>query len=335
MLTRNAMFHDPNYPAIVSLDANQRALIRETNDKIANGTIGFEEMPCLCGAEDFDLIALYDRYRIAQPTVICRRCGLIQSRPRMAPATLTWFYGSDFYRTVYCGDRDFNQNDDQFQSAAARADVWRAAIEAKLGDRVRSVAEIGCGGGWNLYGYHLAGRRVVGCDPSQEATALGRRMGMDIRTGWMDVLKGERVDLLILSHVVEHFSDPVAEVRRAVELVNPRWTYIEVPNAEEFCLVMLQNAHLYYFTPPTLRHFMGMGGLKPIVPIPRGTHFGYLFEVGAAPDEVDLAGEYDRICGIIQRFERRESVKELLRRLGMFQKTRAVMQWLRRHRKAA
>ncbi len=99
-LTHHQIFHDPAYPSSVALTEIQKKLIDETNRRIDGGDLVYEDIPCLCGSENFDLVSTYDRYRVKQPVVLCRDCGLLQCRPRMAAATLDWFYKSDFYRQL-------------------------------------------------------------------------------------------------------------------------------------------------------------------------------------------------------------------------------------------
>jgi len=324
-VTAHPLFHAPDYPASQPLDSRQMLAIHDLNARLANGSLTSETVPCLCGGADFDLVASFDRYRVAQDTVLCRHCGLMLSRPRMSPATLSWFYGSDAYRRIYGGGNLLPHTGEKFLANAANARLYTLLGQHLDMTEIGSVAEIGCGAGWKLWEFHQAGKRVLGCDYSPELTAAGREAGLDIRQGTAgQAFTDEKADLVILSHVVEHFSDPAAEVIAISDRLSAQFLYIEVPNVDFFCSDFLQSAHLYYFSPATLIHYMAKAGLAAVTVIPRGCHFGVIFKRGEAPPAPDLSAEYRRVVGIVRRYERRETVKTWLRRAGIF----PVAQWV-------
>lgn len=331
-ITHLPLFHDPAYPSCENLDLDRIETVKEINQRISAGTLEME-VPgqCLCGAATFDLVATYDRYRLWQPTVICRECGLVQGRPRMGSTALQWFYGSDQYRRLYNGGDTFtdilNAPPEEYRKRAQRRAYIRTEIESLVGP-IKRVAEIGCGAGWNLFGFHEAGAHVIGCDYSPGMTALGRRVGMDLREGPMETLYGEETDLLILSHVLEHLQNPVEEMKMAISNLNPKYVYLEIPDVDSFCLGLLQSAHLYYFSRQTLEFFMSLSGLELIKFYDQGCHFGALFKrAEAAKDKWPLVThEYQRVKALIKRFEQREMVKNVIAKLGLL----GIAQSLRR-----
>jgi SAM-dependent methyltransferase len=100
---------------------------------------------------------------------------------------------------------------------------------------------------------------VTGYDFDQDYLDAGRARGLDLRTGDIDtaVEGGERYDLVILSHVVEHFVDPVCDLRRISDLLEPDGIlYVEVPTlftVDGQLLRYWQAAHTYSFVPATVR----------------------------------------------------------------------------------
>ena len=72
-----------NEEAVINLNKSQLDVREKLNEKIRTNNILFEDVPCLCGSNDSDLICSIDRYGLDQKTVICRDCGLIRSNPRM------------------------------------------------------------------------------------------------------------------------------------------------------------------------------------------------------------------------------------------------------------
>jgi SAM-dependent methyltransferase len=164
-------------------------------------------------------------------------------------------------------------------------------------------------------------------------TEAGRKLGLDLRQGGVETLAGETFDVIVLSHVVEHFRDPVAEVGRAAALLNPGGAlYIEVPDIGglAFCLGALQLPHLYYFTPATLSHYLAPLGLKPVATgAIAGVSFHSVFVRDPNPPQVSLAGEYRRMQRTIRRFERREALKGRLRGLGLLSIARSLVRLAR------
>lgn len=317
-LTSAALLYACDYPSTENLELEQKRLIEQFNHDLASGTLTTEAVPCLCGSSDFVLAASYDRYRLRQDTVVCRTCGLVQSNPRLTAEEYRKFYESDLYRRLY-SPALMSMDRALFDKAVARDGYRFAFVMGHLDlDTVRTVLEVGCGGGWNLWPYHQAGKTVLGLDHSPALTAYGAGLGMDLRQGSIEDIPGQGYDLIVLSHVVEHFMDPVATVRDIVAKAAPGGhLYIEVPNADHFELGGLQNAHTYWFSPQTLFHYMAKAGLRPLASSPFGCHFGALFVVDPGAKPAPLPEEYDRIAARIKRYERRQSLKHVLKRLGI------------------
>lgn len=317
ILTRFHAFHSPCPQD--GLDDDQAVAVMEIGEAIAQKRLSFTAVQCLCGCDDGHLVASYDRYGLWQPTVYCPHCGLLRSNPRMDDKSLEWFYSSDIYRRLYGGSVLFPPTMEKFQQAVPtgqrRFDVISNALAGKS---VKRVAEIGCGAGWNLYPFHQTGAVVVGCDYSPELTAFGRGLGMDIRQGAADQLKQERFDLIILSHVLEHMPDPLAELERLLFQLEPDGTlYIEVPNARAFCLNTLQSAHIWYFAPEHLRDLLARLQMGAEGPIPMGPHFAMLFRRDLPVARPDLGREAVEMRRLIVSYDRRQRIKAILGYLGV------------------
>lgn len=332
-LTRHPLFHDPAYPSSERLDDEQKALAAEFNRGAADGSIVFHKLDtCLCGGRNFDQVSTYDRYRIWQPVVLCRSCGLMFCQPRMADRTISWFYGSDVYRRLYNSKQVLPHTREMFL-ARAKGSTRRLEAIRKVTDydRVTTVGEIGCAAGWNLWAFHQDGKRVVGTDYSPELTEAGRNMGMDIRTGPIEQLNGERFDVLLFPHVLEHMPDPLGALKAAAQLLaEDGLLYVEVPDARDVCLGMFQSAHLWYFTPKRLQHLAAQAGLAPVAQDSYGgVHFSITFRRQDNSPLPDLSGEYAMMRNIIAKFERHESIKSVLRRMGLFGLARLARNLLR------
>ena len=138
------------------------------------------------------------------------------------------------------------------------------------------VAEIGAGTGQVLREFGRAAEaaghdvNLIGCEYARSFVAAGRELGTDLRQGGIEALAGETPpDVFIMSHVVEHFADPAAELQQCGEVSRRPGTlvYVEVPGLVvgtlhakteyEFELSQyLTLAHTYHFTLSTLVHAM-------------------------------------------------------------------------------
>lgn len=330
-LTRNRLFHDPDYPSMEDLSATQKAMIADLNDRIATGRIGYRPIPCLCGETEARNVATLDRYRIRQDTVICCACGLLRSDPLMDDAALEWFYSSDFYRKLYSGEDFIPHTAEKFSGMLPTADKRFDIIGAILpGRSFTRVAEIGCGAGWNLHPFFRRGISVVGCDYSPELTAFGRSMGMDIRTGSIEQLRDGKCDLVIMSHVLEHMPDPEAMIRAIDGILAENGSlYIEVPDLRDFCIGTLQSAHVWTFAPVHLAALLGKCGFRAISVVKQGCHFAAVFERSPAKWS-GPAGNYAEFAAMITRHDRRQSFKDLLDSLGLLALAKGVARLLRR-----
>jgi hypothetical protein len=131
--------------------------------------------------------------------------------------------------------------------------------------------EIGAGGGWNLAGLPKSWRRI-GYDADETYLDAGRRLfEVDLRNGFLGEARKDigDADAVLLSHVVEHLSDPVAALRDlASALPAQSLMLIEVPGVFRIHstardpMVYMQNAHLYTFCAQTLARTCESAGLE-------------------------------------------------------------------------
>jgi 2-polyprenyl-3-methyl-5-hydroxy-6-metoxy-1,4-benzoquinol methylase len=287
----------------LNLDAESIEAVMDFNAKIISGEILFEQVPCLCGSEEFQILAGVDRYGFQQQTVICKECGLIQSNPRMAAATCRWFYESNLYRRLYDGAQYLGTYE-AFYTLSKGESIFRTVIAFKDCQEISGVLEVGSGGGWNLLPFIEAGMAVTGYDLSIELVQLGRNRNIPLIHGDAGDVEG-LYDVIIMNHVLEHFSDPLDMIRRIVKHLNPEGIlYIGVPDMNVFGLAQLQNAHNYYFTRKTLQHYMARCGLNMIHhQSEEGGHMSALFRAeDKSQDIIPLHRHYDEMVQMLRKY---------------------------------
>lgn len=245
-------------------------------DKLASGLYRLEDAAvCLCGATDAVDLADHDRFGLPVGTVLCRECGLARTTPRLASKNLPAFYEHD-YHGLHLDVRDPDPDHAMFRRGQG------AAIHAFLVDLLASgplrIADIGAGAGQVMQefeGAHDGPVFGVGCEYSSEFVEAGQRAGRDLRHGGPEQITGDApFDLVILSHVVEHFPDPVRDLT-AVRALGHRHTlfYVEVPGLltidrkPEYAYRLdqyLTVAHTFHFTRATLAATMARAGFAEV-----------------------------------------------------------------------
>jgi SAM-dependent methyltransferase len=247
---------------IVPLNKNQLRALQGFRERLDQGFYQFEHVSCLCGRHDGTLVASRDRYALPVSTHLCKRCGLMWTSPRMTVESLAAFYDLD-YRPVYVGCEQAPEEffTDQVQRGRSIYDFVAAHFPASGG---HTVFDVGCGAGGVLVPFVAAGWRAFGCDLDGQYLLRGRAEGLELEQGDVSVLqKHGQADLVILSHVLEHLSDPRKSLQQISSLTgDSARLYVELPGILSIhktygdFLVFLQNAHLYHFTLRTLSSLM-------------------------------------------------------------------------------
>jgi SAM-dependent methyltransferase len=180
------------------------------------------------------------------------------------------------------------------ESIESRTEAFRGYYESPrthlldiLGShRPENVLEIGCGGGANLAELK---RRFPSCrttgvelrpDAADAAVAAGRvddmKVGSILDEREIDFARGS-FDLIVLSHVLEHFADPGAVLTRAGRWIRPGGRFlIALPNVRHLTVLrelilrgdfqyrpagILDHTHLRFFTRKSALRFLAQQGL--------------------------------------------------------------------------
>ncbi len=336
-LIRNKDFHTANISR-KGLSEPRRKYIKEYNNQIKEGKIEYKSIPCLCGYEDFDLVASVDRYGIIQKTVICKYCGLLQSNPRMSQSAYKNFYESDLYRKIYT-DTSLEEytklkfsNDSGFNSGK---EIFDIVLNKLSTNEFKDILDFGGGGGWNLAPFKSAGMNVTGIEYSPRLVELGRLYGINMIQGGFDTLHriDESYDLILLNHVLEHFIDPFDKLKRLINHLTPTgYIYFGLPNIMNFGIYQLQNAHVYYFNPSNFKYFVESTGLQMIeFGSTNGNHmYGIFKNAKIIPSQEDLVKSRKRMYRKIKSFfYRNQIVIAPLKKFGLYHTIRNVKHMLK------
>lgn len=192
----------------------------------------------------------------------CLRCGLVFMRPKLSPAELVGEYEGAI-DPVY------------LEHIRARQTTFRRNLE-QVRRHLRSVdriLEIGSYCGAFLKVARDAGLDIVGVEPSRWAAQASRGITTaPVFTGTVDDLPGNHrsFDVVVAWDVLEHFADPVEELRKINALLPDGGTFLFstlmidnwFPRVAGQYWPWLMDMHLFYFTEATIRQVLKRTGFE-------------------------------------------------------------------------
>ena len=242
-----------------------------------------EDIACnLCGAKD--AVLLYPStlknttpnaddfrctsaaYGIHPPIVRCRRCNLVYANPRWEAALVEESY-SVVQDQTYVEEREgrvltFSRNLQPLEDLVGADQPSRRLLD--VGCHIGVMVELAQARGWDAWGV----------EPSTWASAQARARGLNVVTGTLTdaAIPENYFNVVTMWDVIEHLTDPAAEIRNAHRVVKPGGIFaihtIDIESA--FARVMgkrwpwLMEMHLYYFSPRTLGKMLEQAGFQVI-----------------------------------------------------------------------
>lgn len=176
---------------------------------------------CLaCGSPELRGLPLRYEFRGAFPAAECRACGMRFLRVQPAGEALAELYSAPYF------ERDFRCG----RSAAASFD--EAAFRAENAGLLEAfealgppgdLLDVGCASGWLLRHAAQRGWRPRGVEPSADAVAHARALGLEVHHGDLDSarLPDAGFDLVYMGDVLEHVPDCRATLAEAARVLRP------------------------------------------------------------------------------------------------------------------
>jgi 2-polyprenyl-3-methyl-5-hydroxy-6-metoxy-1,4-benzoquinol methylase len=236
----------------------------------------YEIVACICGnSSDYEVLSEVERHGLPYRKVICKQCGLLRVSPRWKEEKYNYFY-EHYYRNLYNPLKTTKEK--YIISLSQHANVkaiakWVIESHRSFGSKKNnpSILEIGAGGGWILKNLPMEWKKT-GFDVDNEYLKIGHRLfGIEMKYGFFKeaVREIENHDIILLSHVVEHFLNPVSSLRLISEnMKSDSIVLIEVPGIFRIHrtnldpMSYMQNAHTYTFCAKTLKYVCEMAGLE-------------------------------------------------------------------------
>lgn len=177
------------------------------------------EGPRVATANDYDVIH-------------CAVCGFRHVVPLPDPAELDAAYRANYYaeeKPTFLA----HAGEDQAWAELAQTDRLET-FERILGPQRRRLLDIGCGPGFFLKTAKARGWRVFGIEPSMQAAAHARSLGVEVVEGFFNAENAQglgRFDAIHLNNVLEHVPDPIAILSAAAGLLDREGVLcVGVPN---------------------------------------------------------------------------------------------------------
>jgi 2-polyprenyl-3-methyl-5-hydroxy-6-metoxy-1,4-benzoquinol methylase len=189
--------------------------------------------------------------------VVCKGCGLVFVNPTYTEAEKS---DASPQVTLLHRSRAFNNSRaGADRHSGPRVDRCLVGLMPHLrrGDR---VLEVGFGDGLLLSRLCERGMRAAGIEMDRaSAERVGRELGIPVHVGTFEEIQikdGPPFDAVIMAHLIEHFYDPVAALRKVHGLLAPGGlVFLETPNILRPKVSprrLYSFAHNFHFSPPTL-----------------------------------------------------------------------------------
>jgi 2-polyprenyl-3-methyl-5-hydroxy-6-metoxy-1,4-benzoquinol methylase len=196
-------------------------------------------------------------------TVVCCNCGLVSHQPLPSPEALTAFYATR-YRIAYKGT--VHPKPKHALRALDGAIARARRLIPLIGPSAR-VLDIGASSGEFTLVMGGAGCRARGLEPNLGYAAFARATyGVDVVAGRFEDAEIEpgTLDLVTLTHVLEHLADPWDALGRIARWLVPEGlVFVEVPNLaglRKHASNTFHRAHVWNFTPETLLQLAWQAG---------------------------------------------------------------------------
>ena len=168
--------------------------------------------------------AIIDRVN-AYDIIACEVCGFRHVLQLPTADELRAVYSESYYRDEKPHYVARAQEDAAWQALAwqDRFKLFEDLLERDP-SRPFSVLDIGCGPGWFLKTAADRGWKAQGVEPSREASAFARSLGLDVLNVMFDestAKQADHADVVHLNNMLEHVADPIGLLELAIGRVWP------------------------------------------------------------------------------------------------------------------
>ncbi len=246
-------------------------------------------MTCICCSGELTPLPYHDAF-LGKPLLQCKGCAHIQLSESPSGEIIRQYYAG-----AYAENRNAFVGPAYFEVMRKRAIAQRNVIERFVPLKGKRVCDVGCGFGSFLEEVKPAASEAFGLEYDDTSIAHCLKLGLDVRRIESETeidFTNEPVDIITLSHVVEHLNElerTMARIRKSASYV-----FIEVPGyrADLSAQFADQEGHINFFNVASLRRLAERLGFNIL----------YLHEAGPSLDVYWSEGQWQ---GFYKRIVRR------------------------------
>ena len=232
---------------------------------------------CLCDNNDDILLSKSDRHCVEFPTVVCKKCGLIRSKDYFTDENIKDFY-KNYFRNVTCESKDehiVHEDPQHMYNVQKQEGIKRFKIIEKFGNKTLSkkkVLDLGGGVGGTLE-YFKNENEVYLADYFDPYLNYAKSKGINIIKGGLNEIDF-KPDIIILSHVIEHWSNFREEIKKLIQIqkIGETINYIEFPGIDSIKLGRREGdvigdllvPHVHFFTSYVFENIMNRYGFEKL-----------------------------------------------------------------------
>lgn len=286
--------------------------------------------------------------------VVCKNCGLTFINPQGSEDDYQRYYRESGNREgAVRASKEQMLEKKKYQKLSAK---WLAGKIKPRKDM--KVLDVGCGLGTFLFWLKELGfEKVEGLELLKPAATFAQeklRIPVHVEDLFGSSLGREQFDLVTSVATLEHFTDPLAALKKMNELLKPgAFLYVDVPDLYGMSLKTgvsgyFKFVHTYYYTEKTLRSLLSQAGFraKHIWRMPQVNKYAtYLYpdnrlcgELHVIAQKCDVSKEekierenYADIVKFFQKTKRQDCVYALCHRLTWNKYTGPLLRKLRKH----
>ena len=232
---------------------------------------------CLCDNNDDILLSKSERHCVEFPTVVCKKCGLIRAKDYFTDENVQDFYKNYYRKVVHDVDeRNYAHVDPQaLYNGQIEGGRKRVKIIEKFGNKILSkkkVLDLGGGVGGCLEHFKNE-NEVYLADYFDPYLNYAKSKGINIIKGGLDKIDF-KPDIIILSHVIEHWSNFREEIKKLIQIqkIGETINYIEFPGIDSVKLGRREGdvigdllvPHVYFFTSYVFENIMNRYGFEKL-----------------------------------------------------------------------
>lgn len=228
---------------------------------------------CLCGEKDDILLSLTDRHGVDFITVVCKNCGLIRAKDYFTDDNVKDFY-ENFYRSYTYNEANKKSPAEIFKSQKDSSKFMYDLLKDFKKRNINNfkIVDLGGGAGGALDHFDNTNEKYL-FDYYDPYLKYAETKGIKCVKGGLNKINF-KPDIIILSHVIEHWSNFAYEIQKLIDVqkINHTLNYIEFPGVDSIkkgrregdILGDIHIPHVYYFTSYVFENLMNRHGFEKI-----------------------------------------------------------------------